>query len=79
MHCRVRLALRMARTPAHAVDVPPDTHPEAVFDVMGRIVNEGRGHWEWATHAHSSRLDALESSSGPDPVTVLHAEHPTVE
>lgn len=30
-----------------AVDVPPDTHPEAVFAVMGRIVNEGRGHWEW--------------------------------
>jgi hypothetical protein len=31
-----------------AVDVPPVEHPEAVFAVMGRIVEEVRGYWEWA-------------------------------
>ena len=31
-----------------AVDVPPAGHPEAVFAVMGRLVEEGRGYWEWA-------------------------------
>jgi hypothetical protein len=31
-----------------AVDVPPAEHPETVYAVMGRIVEEGRGYWEWA-------------------------------
>jgi hypothetical protein len=31
-----------------AVDVPPAARPESVFAVMGRIVEEGRGYWEWA-------------------------------
>ena len=31
-----------------AVDVPPDAHPQAVFDAMQRVVDEGRGYWEWA-------------------------------
>jgi len=31
-----------------AVDVPPAARPELVFAVMGRIVEEGRGYWEWA-------------------------------
>ena len=31
-----------------AVDVPPVEHPENVYTVLGRIVDEGRGYWEWA-------------------------------
>ena len=31
-----------------AVDVLPAEHPEAVYAVMGRIVEEGRGYWESA-------------------------------
>lgn len=31
-----------------AVAVPPGAVPQAVFDAMGTVVEEGRGHWEWA-------------------------------
>lgn len=31
-----------------AVDVPSVEHPGAVYTVMGRIVEQGRGYWEWA-------------------------------
>ena len=31
-----------------AVDVPPGARAGVVFDTMGRIVQDGLGHWEWA-------------------------------
>lgn len=31
-----------------AVDIPPHADAQSVFDCMGRIVEQGRGHWEWA-------------------------------
>jgi Domain of unknown function (DUF4265) len=31
-----------------AIDIPPGEHPENVYTVLGRIIDEGRGHWEWA-------------------------------
>lgn len=31
-----------------AKDVPAGAHPEAVFAVMGRIADEGRGYGEWS-------------------------------
>lgn len=31
-----------------AIDVPPGAQAGVVFDTMGRIVQDGLGHWEWA-------------------------------
>jgi len=40
-----------------SVDLPPDARAGGLFETMGRIVQDGLGHWEWA--------DALPFTTSP--------------